>query len=1036
MKYNHKKIEKKWQKAWEQEGQFTAHDFSKKPKYYCLVEFPYPSGDGLHTGHPRSYTALDIISRKRRMEGFEVLYPMGFDAFGLPAENYAIKTGIHPKIIVRRNIKNFTRQMKSIGFSFDWQRSFSTTDEDYYKWTQWIFLKMFENGLAYKTKFPINWCPNCKIGLANEEVVAGKCERCGSPVEKKEKEQWLLKITKYAERLIKDLDNVNYIEQVKVQQKNWIGRSEGALIKFKVKSLKLKVNEDCLEVFTTRPDTLFGATFMVIAPEHKIISNLKSQISNINEVTDYVEKAKRKSDLERTDMSKEKTGVEIEGIKAVNPLNGKEIPIFVADYVLTGYGTGAIMAVPAHDQRDFEFAKKYNLPIQYVISPEEFYFLNEKKETVILYFPNDLNKIIEKLKIVNGGIAYEGDGILINSEFLDGLKVREAIKKMTAWLEEKKIGKKGIQYKLRDWVFSRQHYWGEPIPLVFCEHCKNKKQKVLLIHGFEGSGEGNWFPWIKQELEKKGFEVFAPSMSTGEHPVLSEWMRELKPYIEKVGEDDIVIGHSLGSKAAIHLIEKTKKKIGSLYLIASAIGEVEGRDWERLRKEWQGSDVDALRKFWEEPMSLDIVDQYVGKKIVILSDDDPYIKRKTHDIVPWHWDFRLWSGLGHLTQSQIPELLEAILESKHTGWVGLPEDKLPLTLPNVKKYEPTDTGESPLAKMEKWVNTKCPRCGGRAKRETDVMPNWAGSDWYFLRYCDPKNNSLLADPDILKYWMPVDWYNGGLEHTTLHLLYSRFVYKFLWDIGAVPKEIGSEPYKKRTSHGMILGEGGEKMSKSRGNVVNPDDIIKEFGADVLRMYEMFIGPFNQAVSWDTKSILGIKRFLDRVWGYASQISNSQFPISKSSDKNLLRLLHHTIKKVGEDIESMGFNTAVSALMIFFNELQNSYEEKSFEIFLILLSPFAPHITEEIWREILGKKKSIFNEPWPKYDSKLLVSEEVQIVIQINGRVRDKIIMSAGLDEKTAVEKALQSEKVSKFALKENIIKTIYVKNKLLNIVVK
>ena len=856
MKYNHKKVEKKWQKSWDKEGLNRAHDFSKKPKFYCLVEFPYPSGDGLHTGHPRSYTALDIISRKRRMEGFEVLYPMGFDAFGLPAENYAIKTGIHPSIVVKKNIKNFTRQMKSIGFSFDWDRVISTTDENYYKWTQWIFLKMFENGLAYKAKIPINWCPKCKIGLANEEVVAGKCERCASSVEKKEKEQWLLKITKYAQRLIDDLDSVDYIERVKTMQKNWIGRSDGALIKFKIQSEKLKVNEDFLEVFTTRPDTLFGATFMVIAPEHVLIRNQESVISNREEVKKYVEMAKGKSDLERTE-SKEKTGVEIKGIKAVNPANGKEIPIFTADYVLTGYGTGAIMAVPAHDQRDFDFAKKYNLPIVRVIQPEN-----------------------QELRIKNQGLekAFEDieNGIMVHSGQFDGMQALECIKKITLWLVEKKIGRPEVNYKLRDWVFSRQHYWGEPIPLIFCDSCKKL-------------------------MESLKFKVQSSKFSEGE----------------------------------------------------------------------------------------------------ILNP----------------------------------------------GWVPIPEDKLPLTLPNVKKYEPTDTGESPLSKIDSWVNTKCPRCNSPAKRETDVMPNWAGSDWYYLAYLMrgisnlPRRQAGFQFPiskyqKVFKYWMPVDWYNGGLEHTTLHLLYSRFVYKFLWDIGAVPKEIGSEPYKKRTSHGMILGEGGEKMSKSRGNVVNPDDVIEEFGADVLRMYEMFIGPFNQAASWDTKSILGIKRFLDRVWLYSNKfkVQNSKFKIKE--DVNVLKLLHQTIKKVSVDIESMGFNTAVSALMILSNELLNSADQKSFETFLILLSPFAPHITEEIWREVLGHKKSIFKEAWPKFDPNLIISKEAQIVIQVNGKVRDKIIMPAGTDELSAVQIALLSEKIQKFASKENIIKTIHIKDKLLNIVVK
>ncbi len=1031
-RYNHKKVEKKWQKAWEKEKAFLAEDFSKKKKFYFLVEFPYPSGEGLHVGHPRSYVALDIMAHKKRMEGFNVLYPFGFDSFGLPAENYAIKTGTDPKITIQKNIKTFTRQLKSLGLSFDWSRAFSTTDPTYYRWTQWIFLQFFKRGLAYKAKIPINWCPKDKIGLANEEVVNGKCERCGTAVERREKEQWLLKITKYADRLIDDLENVDYLEKIKIQQKNWIGRSQGATIKFEIRSTKSETNSKFeirnsdfppVEVFTTRPDTIFGATFVVVAPEHPIIGNFQFPISNFQEVKEYVEKAKRKSDMERTELAKEKTGVELKGIKAINPATGKEIPVFVADYVLLSYGTGAIMGVPAHDERDFEFAKKYNLPITEVIRP-----------LTPTLSPEGRGSKGE------GGVYVELSGKLVNSGKFSGLSIQDGIQKITEWLVKANIGKKIIHYKLRDWVFSRQRYWGEPIPLVYCEQCKNKKQKVLIIHGFESNAQGNWKPWMKQELEKAGFEVFVPTMSTSAHPTLESWIRELMPYIKKMGENDIIVGHSLGSKAALHLLEKAKKNIGTLYLVGSAIGEVEDRDWQKLREEWKGSDVDALKKFWEVPVDFNEISKYALSVNVILSDDDPYIRKKTHENLPMHWNFELWSGFGHFTKIQEPALRDAILKSKHTGWVALPQKDLPLTLPNVKKYEPTDSGESPLSKIGSWVKTKCPVCNGAARRETDVMPNWAGSNWYYLAYA-MRGISNFQFPiskykEILKYWMPVDWYNGGMEHTTLHLLYSRFVYKFLWDIGAVPKECGSEPYKKRTSHGLILGESGEKMSKSRGNVVNPDDIVGEFGADVMRLYEMFIGQFNQAVPWDTKGILGMKRFLDRVWAYAVMKSKVKNQKLKINDREILQLLHQTIRKVTEDIEGMHFNTAISALMILFNKM-SAYEfrKEIFEDFLKLLSPFAPHITEELW-QMFGNKKSILHEAWPRYEEKYLESSEFNIVIQVNGKVRDIISIEGDFSEEEIMALALASPKVQRHAAKERIVKKIYVPKKLLNIVVK
>lgn len=995
-----------WQKNWEKEGIFEAKNDSKKPKYYCLVEFPYPSGEGLHVGHPRSYTAMDVIARKRRMEGKNVLYPIGWDAFGLPAENYAIKTRIHPAISTKNNIANFKRQLKSLGFSFDWSREFATTDPEYYKWTQWMFLQFFKHGLAYKDKIAINWCKNCKIGLANEEVVDGKCERCGGEVEKREKEQWMIRITKYAQRLLDDLDKVDYLPQIKEQQKNWIGKSAGAKIKFEIitedrdeekninllknsqhssqtiadltqndaeidsnrflykdltykirgaiftvkKQLGLGHKEDVyhkalemefkkiglsfeskknidvkyddkkvgvyqpdfivedkvlielkalpeigkpqlnqtwtylkgndyklallvnfgskelqikrivydmarsvlresasvqrssatsVEVFTTRPDTLFGATYMVLSPEHELVRNNELGIKNYEEVKKYIEQASKKSDLERTELQKEKSGVELKGIKAINPVNNEEIPVWVADYVLASYGTGAIMAVPAHDERDFEFAKKFGLEIREVVKNKD----TEISSSPLTRGGRGVENIPKNQTLSNsplsGGepkIVFSGEGVNINSDFLDGSETAEAKEKMINWLEEKNLGQRAINYKLRDWVFSRQRYWGEPIPLIHCQKC---------------------------------------------------------------------------------------------------------------------------------------------------------------------------------------------------GWVQVLEKDLPVKLPEVEKYEPTDTGESPLASIKDWVNTKCPKCGGVAKRETDTMPNWAGSSWYFLRYVDAKNKKEFASEKNLKYWMPIDWYNGGMEHTTLHLLYSRFWYKFLYDIGEIPKACGDEPYQKRTSHGMILGEGGEKMSKSRGNVINPDDVVAKHGADTFRTYEMFMGPFDQAIPWNTKGVVGVRRFLEKVWRFQEKVSSK-----KVTDKNLEKLLHKTIKKVSEDIEEMKFNTAISQMMILVNEMDKQEELliTNYQLLIKILSPFAPFIAEELWYK-LGNKKSIHLEKWPEYDEKLVKDKEVNLVIQINGKRRGQIVVPADITEKQAGEKIFAMEEFRKWIGKTEPKKVVFVPGKLINIVI-
>ena len=805
MKYDFTAIEQKWQQKWLETKPFTAVTGDPRPKFYGLIEFPYPSGQGLHVGHARPFTAMDIICRKKRMQGYNVLFPMGFDAFGLPTENYAIKNHIHPAIVTKQNIANFTKQLHLLGYSFDWDRVIDTTDPGYYKWTQWIFLQLFKRGLAYKASMPVNWCTSCKCVLANEEVVEGVCERCGSPVIRKEKSQWMLAITKYADRLIDDLDGVDYIERVKIQQRNWIGRSEGTEVRFTA------TNGADLTVYTTRCDTLFGVTYMVLSPEHPYLKEWKDQIANWDEVEAYLAAAARKSDMERTELSKEKSGVRLQGIEGIHPVTGKHLPLFVSDYVLMGYGTGIVMGVPGHDQRDWDFATKFGLPIIEVVKG------------------GDVTKAAFVLK--------DDTGIMVNSDFLNGMTVKEAIPAMKQWVTEKGIGHPKTNFKLRDWVFSRQRYWGEPIPLVNCEKC---------------------------------------------------------------------------------------------------------------------------------------------------------------------------------------------------GWVPLPEDQLPLLLPEVESYEPTDDGESPLSKMTDWVNTTCPCCGGPAKRETDTMPQWAGSSWYFLRYMDPHNDKALASKEALDYWSPVDWYNGGMEHTTLHLLYSRFWHKFLYDIGVVPTK---EPYAKRTSHGMILGEGGEKMSKSRGNVVNPNDIVAQYGADTMRLYIMFVGDFEQAATWSTKAVAGCKRFLDRVWNLAENAAES-YDLTPANEA----ILHKTIKKVTEDIESLKMNTAIAAMMTAVNELTaNGVTRGDLKILLQLLNPFAPHITEELW-ESLGfaaeTQKMCCQSDWPVYDESKTVAKTVEMAIQVNGKMKGTVTLPADSEEAAVVAAALEVDKVKKAAEGMKIVKTILVKNRLVNLIVK
>ena len=927
MSYPFKKIEKKWQAYWEKKDLYKAKDFDKKPKKYILIEFPYPSGDGLHVGHVRSYSALDAVSRKKRMEGYNVLYPIGWDAFGLPTENYAIKKGIHPSIVTKRNIKVFKRQLKSLGLSFDWSREINTTDPNYYKWTQWIFLQFFKNGLAYQSEMPINWCPSCKIGLANEEVIDDKCERCGTGTEKRKIKQWLLKITKYADRLLKDLNKVDYLEKIKIQQQNWIGRSEGTEIQFKIQNSKFKIN-----VFTTRVDTIFGVTAMVIAPEHPLIDKLTTKEYK-DKVKKYIGMAAKKSEIERTEAEKEKTGI-FTGSYCVNPANGEKVPVWVGDYVVAAYGGGAVMMVPAHDKRDYQFAKKYKLEIKEVISGGDI-----SKEAFVDY------------------------GILINSGQFNGLKSKEAIEKITEWLEKQGSGKMTVQYKMRDWIFSRQHYWGEPIPVVHCEECAIKDIKIKTTFNFHGDFRFNSILDGKKTIETRALSK--------------------KDRIDIKKGDLILLNYKNEFKKVAEVLEaKSFKNLTDLFS--------NGRDL--LPEIFPYLKIYSLKELNEAYEKID--------------------KGYTEKINKF--------GLGSW-RIKILDLDKV---------VPIPEKDLPVKLPFVKKYEPTKTGESPLAAITDWVNTKCPKCGGPAKRETDTMPNWAGSSWYFLRYIDPENKNEFADFKKLEYWTPVDLYNGGMEHTTLHLLYSRFWHKFLYDIKLVPTP---EPYAARRSHGIVLAEDGKKMSKSFGNVINPDEIVKQFGADTLRMYEMFMGPFDQMISWNTQGVIGLSRFLNRIWQLKEKVEISE---KVSYPAECETLLHKSIKKISEDLDDMKFNTAVSQLMILVNDME-TYEKlpvSVYETFLKLLAPFAPHMAEELWQQ-LDHKNSIHLEKWPEYDPKFLKEEKFELVIQINGKVRDKVLVSQGITEKEAKELAISQEKVKVWLEGKKVIKIIFIPGRLINLVI-
>jgi len=1006
--YDHKKIEKKWQIFWEKKGIYHAKDFSKKPKYYSLIEFPYPSGDGLHVGHPRPYIGMDVISRKRRLENFNVLYPIGWDAFGLPTENYAIKTGIQPSIVTKKNTDIFRRQIKSLGISFDWSREVNTTDPKYYKWTQWIFLQFLKKGLAYKVKMAINWCPKDKIGLANEEVIGGCCERCGTPVEKREKEQWMLAITKYADRLDKDLDTVDYSQQIKLAQRNWIGRSEGAEVEFKIVASSAKnfletapseakgqgthtflknslpATRGVVKVFTTRPDTIFGATYLVLAPEHELVQKLKLEIKNWSEVENYIKKVKKETEIERTAEDKIKTGVELKGIKAINPANKEEISIWIADYVLATYGTGAIMAVPAHDERDFEFAKKYDLEIKNVVIPVRIDEKNPHVPGKEIVFRNIVMAVVKNPK---------------NEKYL----VLEV---------------------------------------------KNPRWTTFVIGGIE-KGEDPEAAARREILEESGYKNLKLVRILG-GPVHSEFYAGHKGinrvahnttvYFELENNEQETLAEEEAAKHSVAWIDF--KDITRDRMSHSELDIV----LERLQT---GNDVYTGEGILVNSSKFDGMESEKAKKEIIKFVGGK--EKTTFRLRDWIFSRQRYWG------EPIP-----VVHCDKCGIVPVPEKDLPVELPKVKNYQPTDSGESPLANISKWVNVKCPKCKSKAKRETDTMPNWAGSSWYYLRYTDPKNSKEFASMKKLKYWLGndpaqggVNWYNGGNEHTTLHLLYSRFWHKFLYDLGLVPT---SEPYKKRTSHGMILGEGGVKMSKSLGNVINPDEIIKIYGADTLRIYEMFMGPFNQSVAWSTESIIGARRFIEKVWRIGEKVKASSDEIPKSQKNfgeyalgdigqgthfsqnpsgisSIQKLLHKTIKKVSEDIEEMHFNTAISSLMILATEMEKSENIgiDDYKKFLQILAPFAPHVTEELWN-MFGEKKSINLSSWPKWSTDLIQDKEVKIVVQINGKVRTEIIIEADESEEAVKQKTLANETVLKQIVGRDVKKLIYVKNRLINIV--
>ena len=1157
--YNPQKIEPKWQKYWLKNKLHKTSDVQDKPKYYVLDMFPYPSGAGLHVGHPKGYIATDIFARMKMMQGFNVLHPMGWDAFGLPAENYAIKNKTHPREMNEKNIAIFKNQLEKIGFTYDWDREINTTDPKYYKWTQWTFLQMFKKGLAYESHEPINWCPSCKTGLANEDLENGKCERCGSEIEQKPMRQWVLKITDYADRMLKDLKKLpDWDDSIKEMQKNWIGRSEGASVKFKIKN-----SEKDVEVFTTRIDTIFSAAFMVLAPESPLVSELESKISNFGEVEKYVEESKKKTDLERTELQKDKTGVELKGVKAINPANNEEIPIWVADFVLGHYGTGAVFA-DAHDQRDFEFANKYNIPITQSIvqffeakgkdkvredkknterktvdviikhwEKDEYFCLDWKfndwksfiiggieddetlEETALreakeesgyqnmkvvkkvgweihsrffaahkdvnrypvkrncIYIELTDGKFVEPKKehtknhkgvwikkdkirefltlnepkvywdaLQNGETAFVEKGVLINSGKFDGMTSDEAMPKIIDWLGKKGLAKKEVNYKLKDWVFSRQRYWGEPIPVVHCEKCA-PKEDVLILHGWEGSSKTDFIPELKKDLEEKGYNAYAFDAPNTDEPDFGEWFKFIEDKIkENRLENFNLIGHSMGGHLALKFAEKYK--VNKLILVAPVGAKPSKEYFDQFNGVLSGEELEIFKKYQDRNIDDKKIKKNAKDIYFLFGEKDIWITEEIRNFYSKKFDgsakINLFSEKGHMSEDEgvekLPELENLFRELPKSIVVPVPEKDLPVKLPEVEKYKPTGTGESPLAGIKEWVNTTCPKCGGEAKRETNTMPQWAGSSWYYLRYIDPKNDKALVDKKKEKYWSPVDFYVGGAEHATRHLIYARFWHKFLYDIGAVNYE---EPFTRLQHVGLIMAEDGRKMSKRWGNVINPDEIVKDFGADSLRVYEMFMGPFSQSCSWRTNGLVGAKKFLDKTWKIFQEKELIECGSGKCEGipKELPPLLHKTIKKVTEDIQSFDFNTAISQMMIFINEAtkHDKLPKIAMERFLMLLAPFAPHITEEIWMEVLGNKKSIFLEEWPKFDLDKIKDETIELVIQVNGKVRDKIQVEADISEDDARKIALGSEKIQKLIDGKEVKKVIFVQGKLISIVV-
>ena len=1159
-RYDFAKIEKKWQKIWQEKKLFEIKlDGAKKP-FYNLMMFPSPSAEGLHVGGVYTYTGVDTFGRFKRMQGYDVFEPLGLEGFGIHSENYAMKIGEHIDEVSKRTEKNFYRQLGSIGNMFDWSRTVETYKPEYYRWTQWIFLQMFKKGLAYQKKAKVNWCPSCKTVLSDEQVIQGQCERCDSFVDKRELKQWFFRITKYADRLLKNLDWIDWPEDVKTNQRNWIGRSEGANIKFKVEYTGEEKSE--LEVFTTRPDTLFGATYMVLAPEHELVNKAREAIENFDEVERYAKKAISKSEQERKNDEKTKTGVELKGVSAINPVNGDKIPVWVADYVLAGYGTGAIMAVPAHDQRDFEFANKFGIEIRQVVAPyfpakktsdlpvredrktvkrnvvygvvknpktgkflmiswkdypgksfiiggakdnediinaarrevtEETGYANlkfvkksqfeihasyfavhkdENRYGVInwVYFElaDETKKEIKKedegkhkifwvkekevdkeLPYTNYHYAWKtltsgkecatDNGIMINSGFLDGLKTDEAKTKILKWLEKEKVGKKSIDFKLRDWCVSRQRYWGPPIPIVWCKECakKENKTKVLFLHGFEGNGECNWFPELKKKLEKAGCEVFSPTMPSPESPKFEEWMNEIKVYMDKMGENDVIVGHSLGSGAAMHYLGRTNQKLKKVFLVAAAVGDGPRRDWDALRKAWPTADVDSLEKFWKHKIDWKSVNKSVLKETrVIFSKDDPYIDPEHYKLVDLD-DVVLekWDGLKHFITASCPKLTDYITENIvgdiSPVAVPVPDESLPVELPPMENFLPEGTGKGPLARNEEFVKTTCPVCGAEAERETDVSDPFVDSSWYFFRYPSTEFNDNAFDPERTKKWLPVDSYIGGKEHTVLHLLYSRFVTMVFKDLGLIDFE---EPYKRFFGHGLITKEGA-KMSKSKGNVVNPDDMIEKYGADTTRMYLRFLGDFSQGGDWRDSGVEGMSKFVKKLWTLFSELKGEGVGLGN------LSMIDKTVKVVGEDLERLSFNTAVARLMEFTNWAKENKavfnKEEAAQVrkvMALVFSPMMPHLAEEFWEKI-GGKDSVCNQSWPKYNKENIIDSEIELVVQVNGKLRDKVVVSKDVKEEEAKKLALESENVQKFIEQKEIKKVIYVIGKLVNIVV-